>query len=97
MSATTRQVIHEQLTDRRRVILPQGASFVNFSGFSDDKCANQKRFFDRRRELMMNDDGARLHLDEISEMLSPQNKPVNEEPKVGLLPSVDLSSISKSS
>jgi hypothetical protein len=96
MSPTLRQVIHEQFTDRKRVKFTYGTNFTNFHHFSEDDCANQKRFFDLRRELMMNDDTTRLHLGELNEMLSPKNKPVADEPKVRLLPSVDLSSISKS-
>lgn len=96
MSSTVRQAIHESLIDRKWSS-PFPTSSVNcVYNYDEERCSDQKRFFDLRRQLMLSDDSSsRLRLTEINEMLSPKNKIVESKP--GLVPPADLSSISKSS
>jgi hypothetical protein len=95
MSSTVRQVLHESLGDKRNHIIASYTPNLGPTRYSVEACADQKKSFDLRRQIMLSDDTDRLHLHEITEMLSPRMKvPAVDVP---LLPSIDTFNISKTS
>ena len=95
MSSTVRQVLHDSLVDKRHFKVASYSPNLGPNRYSDEACAGQKKSFDLRRQIMLSDDTERLHLHEITEMLSPRSKvPTLEAP---LLPSIDTFNISKTS
>lgn len=94
MSSTVRQVINDRLYDRKQLHGLGGLS-NNVSGrVEEEHCSGQKKLFDLRRHLMITDDSGRLHLEEISGMLSPKRS--SDAEKKGLLPAIDPFGIARS-
>ena len=94
MSSTVRQVINDRLSDRKQFQLSGGFTKSGTGRFDAEQCSGQRKLFDLRRHLMMSDDSYRLHLEEISGMLSPKQAPISDKP--GLLPVIEPFSIARS-
>lgn len=94
MSSTVRQVINDRLSDRKHLQGSGGFSNNGPGRFDEEQCSGQKKLFDLRRHLMITDDSGRLHLEEISGMLSPKRD--SDADKKGLLPAIEPFGIARS-
>lgn len=95
MSSTVRLAISENLPEMRHR-QPTVPTYVKPSiPFDSERCSDQRRLFDLRRNLMLFDDKQRLHLDEIQVMMSPSNSRSKEGK--GLIPPLEQESVANSS
>ena len=83
MSSTVRQAVTQS---RPRSLVPQ-TGIKHVLPMSIERCSDQKRMFDQRRDLKLAEDKDRLHLDDIQGMISPKRGADVED--TSLLPPVE--------